>query len=137
VSLHQIYQEFQGQVKFIKIYIREAHPVDGWWFGRGLSRVIMRTFSAKVSLDIYDPVTIEERRAAATECEASLQYGVKTYVDEIDDRVSKAYAAWPTRLYLINKEGIVVYAGGPGPFGFKPGEFKTALQTHLEKEEIA
>jgi hypothetical protein len=134
VSLQQIYQEFHHQVKFIKIYIREAHPVDGWWFGRGLSKYIMRLFSVKVSMDLYDPVTIEERRAAAGECEASLQYGVKTYVDEIDDRVSKAYAAWPTRLYLIDKEGLVTYAGGPGPFGFKPGELKTAIQTHLEKE---
>ena len=94
----------------------------------------MRLFSAKVSMDLYDPVTIEERRAAAGECEASLQYGIKTYVDEMDDRVNKAYAAWPTRLYLIDKEGIVAYAGGPGPFGFKPGEFRTALQTHLGKE---
>jgi hypothetical protein len=121
-------------VKFIKVYIREAHPIDGWWFGKGLSKVIMRLFSSKVSMDLYDPQTIEERRAAAHECEASLQYGVKTYVDEIDDRVNKAYAAWPTRLYLINTAGIVVYAGGPGPIGFKPGEFKAAIQDHLEKE---
>ena len=134
MSLHQIYQEYNQQVKFIKVYIREAHPVDGWWFGKGLSKYIMRLFSSKVSMDLYDPVTVEERRTAAGECERSLQYGVKTYVDEIDDRVNKAYAAWPTRLYLINKAGLVEYAGGPGPFGFKPGEFKAAIQTHLEKE---
>ena len=134
MSLHQIYQEYNQQVKFIKVYIREAHPVDGWWFGKGLSKYVMRLFSSKVSMDLYDPVTIEERRAAAGECERSLQYGVKTYVDEIDDRVNKNYAAWPTRLYLINKAGHVVYAGEPGPFGFKPGEFKAAIQNHLEKE---
>ena len=134
MSLQQIYQEFQHKVKFVKIYIREAHPVDGWWFGRGFSKYIMRLFSAKVSMDLYDPVTIQERRDAAGECEASLQYGVKTYVDEIDDQVSKAYAAWPTRLYLIDKEGLVAYAGEPGPFGFKPRELKTAIQSYLEKE---
>jgi hypothetical protein len=134
VSLHQIYQDYNQQVKFIKVYIREAHPVDGWWFGKGVSKYIMRLFSSNVSMDLYDPVTIEERRTAAGECERSLQYGVKTYVDEIDDRVNKAYAAWPTRLYLINKAGLVVYAGGPGPFGFKPGKFKLAIQNHLEKE---
>jgi hypothetical protein len=134
VSLHQIYQEYNQQVKFIKVYIREAHPVDGWWFGKGLLRYIMRLFSSKVSMDLFDPMTIEERRAAAGECVRSLQYGVKTFVDEIDDHVNKTYAAWPTRLYLINEEGIVVYAGGPGPFGFKPKEFKAAIQTHLEKE---
>lgn len=135
MSLLQIYQEYHQQVKFIKVYIREAHPVDGWWFGRGFSKTLIRLFSSKVSLALYDPKTIEERRAAAGECEGSLQYAVNTYVDEIDDPANKAYAAWPTRLYLINKDGSVVYAGGPGPFGFKPGEFKAAIQTYLKEEE--
>ena len=134
MSLQQIYQEYHQQVKFLKIYIREAHPVDGWWFGKGFTKILIRLFSSKVSLDTYDPETIEERRVAAGECEQSLQYGVKTYVDEIDDRVNKAYAAWPTRLYLIDRDGRVVYAGGLGPFGFKPGEFKTAIHTLLGEE---
>lgn len=134
MRLQQIFQEYHQQVKFIKIYIREAHPVDGWWFGKGLSKNLIRLFSSKVSLDLSDPKTIQQRRAAAEECQESLQYGLKTYVDEMDDPVNKAYAAWPTRLYLIGKDGRVVYAGGPGPFGFKPGEFKTALQT-LQGEE--
>ena len=134
MSLQQIYQEYHQQVKFLKIYIREAHPVDGWWFGKGFTKILIRLFSSKVSLDTYDPETIEERRGAARECEQSLQYGVKTYVDEIDDRVNKAYAAWPTRLYLIDRDGRVVYAGGLGPFGFKPGEFKTAIHTLLGEE---
>ena len=80
MSLGDLYARYHDQVQFLMVYIREAHPVDGWWFGRGLSKYIMRLFSAKVSMDLYDPVTIEERRAAAGECEASLQYGVKTYV---------------------------------------------------------
>jgi hypothetical protein len=134
VSLQQIFQEYHQQVKFIKIYIREAHPKDGWWFGKGISKILIRLFSAKVALDLYDPETIEERRAAAGECEQSLQYGVKTYVDEMDDPVNKAYAAWPTRLYLIGSDGKVSYAGGLGPFGFKPGEFRNALQTLLGEE---
>ena len=134
MSLQQIYQEYHHQVKFIKIYIPEAHPVDGWWFGKGLSKILIRLFSSKVSLDLYDPKTIEQRRSAAGECQESLRCGVITYVDEMDDPVNKAYAAWPTRLYLIGKDGRVVYAGGPGPFGFKPDEFQTALRTLLREE---
>lgn len=136
MSLQQIFQEYHQQVNFIKIYIREAHPVDGWWFGKGISKTLIRLFSSKVALDLYDPETIAERRAAADECDQSLQYGVKTYVDEMDDPVNKAYAAWPTRLYLIGSNGKVFYAGGPGPFGFKPGEFRAALQTLLREENI-
>jgi len=87
-----------------------------------------------VSLNTYDPTTIEERRTAAGDCVESLKFGVKTYVDEMDDQVNKDYAAWPTRLYLIDKNGIVVYAAGLGPFGFKPRELKQAIQEHLQKE---
>ena len=95
---------------------------------------LLKLSSSKASRDLYDPKTIQERRAAAGDCEQSLQYGIKTYVDEMDDRVNKAYAAWPTRLYLINKEGTVIYAGGLGPFGFKPSVLKGAIQNHVAKE---
>ena len=134
VSLHDLYQRYNKQVQFIKVYIREAHPVDGWWFGKGFMNTLLRLSKSKVSWNIYDPKTIEERRAAAGDCEESLQYGIKTYVDEMDDQVNKTYAAWPTRLYLINKEGIVVYAGGLGPFGFKPAALKQAIHSYLAQE---
>ena len=96
--------------------------------------ILLRLSGSKVSWHIVDPETIEERRAAAGDCEQSLQYGVKTYVDEIDDQVNQAYAAWPTRLYLIDKNGVVKYAGGLGPFGFKPSSLKRAIQAHLKED---
>lgn len=137
MSLNEIYQSFQEQIQFIKVYIREAHPVDGWWFGKGFMNILLRLSGSKVSWEIYDPTTIEERRNAAGDCAESLQYGVKTYVDEMNDQVNKNYAAWPTRLYLIDKNGLVVYAGGLGPFGFKPGELKRAIQKHLQEDNIS
>ena len=114
------------------IYIREAHPKDGWWFGGGLPGLMIKLYS-KASTRHYDPKTIEERRAVAQECEAALQYGIRTYVDEIDDPVNKAYAAHPTRLYLVGVDGKVVYAGGIGPFGFKPAELKDAIGRYLSR----
>ena len=99
------------------VYIREAHPVDGWDIG-GERR-------------LYDPKTIEERRGVAGMCDAALQYGIRTYVDEMDDAVMTSYAAWPERLYLIGVEGRVVYASGRGPQGFRPGELKEAIDLYL------
>jgi len=82
-------------------------------------------------MNVYDPQTIEERRRVAGECEASLSYGVRTYVDEMDDAVNKAYAGWPTRLYLINTDGVVVYAAGLGPYDFHPIKLKEAIETYF------
>ena len=131
MSLRQLYERFHRQVKFIMIYIREAHPVDGWWFGGGVQGKVVKRAYPNVSTDLYDPKTIEERRAAAGQCEESLRYGIRTYVDEMDDRVNKAYAAYPTRLYLVGIAGIVSYAGGLGPFGFSPTELEWAIEKYL------
>ena len=136
MSLHNLYQEFSDQIQFIKVYIREAHPVDGWWFGKGLMNTLLNLSGSKASRNLYDPKTLEERRGAASDCEESLQFGIKTYVDEMDDLVNKAYAAWPTRLYLINEEGTVIYVGGLGPFGFKPDGLKQAIEKHISEEKI-
>jgi len=117
------------------IYIREAHPVDGWWLGKGLPGLMMKYYAPKAAMDVYDPKTIEERRAVAGQCENALQYGIRTYVDDMDDTVNKTYAALPTRLYLVGMDGRVIYAGGLGPYGFKPAELGTAIEHYLSHKE--
>ena len=131
MSLRELYREYHDRVQFLLIYIREAHPVDGWWLGDGVASKIMSRGGFKAATNVHDPKTIEERRAVAGRCEDTLQYGIRTYVDEMDDGVSEAYAASPTRLYLIGLDGRTVYAGGLGPFGFKPGELQEAIGEYL------
>lgn len=133
VRIQEIYERYHMDVQFINVYIREAHPIDGWWLGRRLTRgIIKKVFPfPKASMEHYDPKTIEERQEVAGECQAAIQLGVRTYIDEMDDRVNRAYAAWPTRLYLIGLDGRVAYAGGLGPYGFKPAELQAAITTYL------
>ena len=83
--------------------------------------------------DLRDPQSMDERRAVAGQCEKSLQYGIRTYVDEMDDPVMTAYAAWPDRLFLVDGNGIIAYAGGPGPFEFSPVELKQAIDNLLSR----
>ena len=135
MSLQNLYKKYHKQVKFLSIYIREAHPVDGWWFGKGFPRRIMKIYSPKAAMHVYDPKTIEERRAIAGDCQDSLKYGISTYIDEMDDAVNKAYAAWPTRLYLIGLDGNVVYHGGPGPYDFHPYKLGRAIEQYLVQIE--
>lgn len=120
MSLRKLYEQFRDYVEFLAIYVREAHPVDGWHLGRP---------------DVYDPTTLEERREAAGQCIDAMNHGIRTYVDDMDDAVSIAYAAWPNRLYLIDVDGRVVYAGGRGPFGYKPKQLKKAIDTLLDSHQ--
>ena len=134
MGVQQIYKQHHEDVQFLNIYIREAHPIDGWWLGRRLTKGAIRKIFPypKASMEHYDPTTIEERRAVAGECMQALDYGVRTYVDDMDDSVNNAYAAWPTRLYLIGLDGRVVYAGGLGPYGFKPAKLNAAIEDYLK-----
>ncbi|MFT5376103.1 MAG: hypothetical protein ACI906_002937 [Candidatus Latescibacterota bacterium] len=113
VSLRDLYKEYGEQVQFIVVYIREAHPLDGWDLGS--------------ENRLRDPQTITERRRVAGQCEAAMQYDIGTYVDEMDDAVMTTYAAWPERLYLVDMQGHVAYAGGLGPWGFSPAKLKEAI----------
>jgi Iodothyronine deiodinase len=132
VNLRDLFEKYHRQVQFLSIYINEAHPVDGWWLGRGFWKWAVKLYSPKVAMDINAHKTMEERRKAAGQCEDTLQYGIHTYVDEMDDSVSKAYAAYPTRLYLVGVDGKVVYAAGLGPFGFHPRELGEAIEKYLK-----
>ena len=136
MSLRDLYEGYHEQVQFLSIYIREAHPKDGWWLGGGIMGTMMKRGVPNVATDINDPKTYEERQGVAKQCAETLQYGIRTYVDEMDDAVSKAYAAKPTRLYLVGLDGRVVYAGGPGPYGFSPTALKTAIEEYLDSAEI-
>ena len=132
MSLNDLYKQYYDRVQFLNIYIREAHPKDGWWLGGIISRWVIKARGwSGAATDVYDPKTIEERQRVANKCRSTLRYEVPTYIDTMDDRVNKAYAASPTRLYLIGLDGRVVYAGGLGPYGFKPAELKAAIEKYL------
>jgi len=133
VSLHDLYEKYRDRVQFLVIYMREAHPIDGWWLGGGLFGLLLKMKGTKAIKDVYDPKTMQDRKQVAARCELELKHGIPTLVDEMDDPVNRAYAAMPTRIYLIGIDGRVVYAGGLGPWGFKPQELKTAIEELLNK----
>jgi len=135
VSLGDLFRAYDQEVQFLNVYIREAHPIDGWSFGKGLVSRMMKRYAPGLITDLRDPQSVEERRGVAGACEITLLPNITTVVDEMDDRVNKSYAAKPTRLYLIGKNGRVVYAGGLGPFGFKPAELKDAIARYLASME--
>lgn len=132
MRFQEIFEQYRDQVQFLNIYIREAHPIDGWWLGRRLTRKPVERYAPKVSMDYYDPKDLEGRRSVAGDCNLALDYDVPTYVDDMDDAVNKAYAAWPTRLYLIGLDGQVIYAGGMAPYNYRPEEFKAAIEKYID-----
>jgi hypothetical protein len=108
-------------VRFVVVYIREAHPEEGWILPE----------NRRSGVAVHEPTTDEERRAVATMCVANLELSMLTVIDGVDNAVASAYGGWPDRLYLIGTDGRIAYQGGEGPFGFKPGELGRAIEREL------
>ena len=134
MRLRDLYQAYHQQVQFLVIYIEEAHPVDGWWFGNNFMGRLLKMKRSKAAMDIFDPRSMEERQLIAQRCALMLDYEIPTLVDGIDNAVNWAYAALPTRLYLIGLDGRVEYASTPGPWGFKPSQLEKAIRQTLKND---
>src|SRR5262245_4821295 len=108
---------YKDRVQFLAVYVREAHPTDGW----------RSDGNDKVGISIQQPKTLTERTGVAEKCCTALKITMPLLVDALDDRVGHAYSGMPDRMYVIDRFGKVVYKGGRGPFGFKPGEMEQSL----------
>ncbi len=118
-----MFDRYGDRVAFAVVYIREAHPEDGW--------VITSNREAGIKLD--DPKTDAERHEVAAECALRLRIRMPVVIDAIDDRITSAYGALPDRLYLVGKGGRVAYQGERGPFGFKPADLEAAIEAELAR----
>ena len=115
-----MYAKYHKDVEILLVYIKEAHAID--------SR------SPSTSILVEDPITDVERFAIARTCVTKLELSmIPAVIDHVDDNISSAYQARPDRLYLIGKDGKIAYAGGRGPFGFRPDELTAAIDTELAK----
>jgi len=131
VRLADLSKRYQAQVEFVTIYIREAHPVDGWWLGGGLPGLALKAARWRAATDVYDPQSMQERQGVANRFCRDLEYQMRVVVDRMDDPVNTTYAAAPTRLYLVGIDGKIDYAGAPGPLGFSPAQLGRAVESTL------
>jgi hypothetical protein len=114
-------RRYEGRVQFLGIYVREAHPIEGW----------RMQSNDKAGISVSQPQTTKDRQAVAGRCCQALKMTMPLLVDEVEDTTGHAYSGMPDRLYIISRDGRVVYKGGRGPFGFNAGEMEQALILHL------
>lgn len=110
------------RVQFLMVYIREAHASDEWAMAG----------NTRAGITTAQPQTDSERAMVAQRFVNHFQPNFPVVVDRIDDRANKVYGGWPDRLYVIDANGLIVYQGKRGPFGFKPRKAQRVLSDLLE-----
>jgi hypothetical protein len=114
-------ERYAQKVAFFIIYIKEAHPEDGWAL----------SYNRRAGIELRDPRSKEERSEVAASCAVRLQTSIPVLIDDLDNEVARQYGGWPDRLYLIGKDGRIAFQGAPGPFGLKPEELDHAIAAEL------
>ena len=116
-ALHALWDTWQEKVTFVVVYIREAHPEEGW----------VVTPNRDAGILVNDPTSTNERVEVAAACAINLKIRIPVVVDEVNDEIARAYGALPDRLYLIAQDGSVAYQGEPGPWGFDPAGLEAVI----------
>lgn len=118
MRLNEIYEFHRNDIDFFLIYIREAHPADGW----------------QTPQNLYDDVVFDAPRSAdaraeiAGVCQVSQDIRLPMLIDGIDDDIESKYISAPIRLFVIDADGRVTFNGAPGPQGFDPEAWETAIR---------
>ncbi len=80
---------------------------------------------------VLQQTSLDERIEAARAAAARLRLTMPILVDAMDDAASAAFAAWPERIVIVDRERRLAYPGAPGPYGFSPEEAATNLSALL------
>ena len=122
MRLNELYDQYKDRVHFFIVYIREAHPHDGWRVPNNLIEDI-----------IYDePTTDDERTEVASACQLALGLDIPMLIDRIDNDIDNKYVGLPMRMFLVDADGKIAFAGKKGPFGWDDEAFEECLKALLD-----
>lgn len=116
-----MFEAYGDRVGFLFVYIREAHPSDEWQLGANTAEGVV----------FAQPTSFGERQDLAQQCSAALSLSMPCVVDDMNNTVDIAYAAWPERLFIVGADERIAYSGKQGPFGFEPADVAAWLEENV------
>jgi hypothetical protein len=116
-ELHSLLDEFStkvGVVRFLTVYVEEAHAQDEWPIGH--------------PDHIKQPRTTAERIAVARKFVENYSYRIPVVIDvpESGNLFEQLYAPWPIRFYVIKKRKMAFIAQ-PDNCTFSLARLRTAI----------
>jgi len=116
--LNEFSTKFGGQAAFLLVYIREAHATGEW----------QSTVNEREGLQLAPATSMEQKHGYATMCTRKLELRFPSAVDGLDNAAEQAYAAWPSRVYVISTDGQVRYSSGLTEEEFDQAALESAIR---------
>lgn len=121
-ALNQLAARYRNRAVFLLIYIREAHGDANW----------QSTVNQREAVSQPDAASITQKREYASACLRKLKIPYSAVVDGMDGAVEKTYAAWPSRVYLIDRNGRVKFNSLLDQESFDSQALEAAIKTAIE-----
>ena len=99
-ALNALFEAYGRQARFFLVYIREAHAAGDW----------QSTRNVREGVAVAPASTMEDKEDHAVTCARELHLKFPALVDGMDGSVEAAYAAWPSRAFVIGADGRVRYS---------------------------
>jgi len=126
-ELKRISEQYRDRIEFRLVYIREAHAADGsgtQW---------QSTINERDGAVLAPARDLAEKRQHADLCVRKLNLPWPAVVDGMDGLAEAAYQAWPSRVYVVDLGGRVVFNSRLGELDFHAADLEAALREILAK----
>ena len=117
-AIKTLQHRFGREVPFLLVYIREAHSTAQW----------QSTRNERQNVTLSAAKNMEEKTANATMCSRKLHLPFPAVVDGMDGAAEKAYNAWPSRVFVVGKDGRILYSSRLTELDFKVQDMESALR---------
>jgi len=108
VRLNETFEQYKEHIHFVCVYIREAHPTDGW-------QVVS---NEEDDVLVPQPSSTAARAEVADVCALRLNLRMPMVIDDMNNSTDEAYCALPERLFVIDAAGKIAWRSELGPWGF-------------------
>ena len=120
-------EKYKGKVEFLLVYIREAHPTDGWQMQK----------NTQDGIQIASAKDFSQKEEYASSCVRNLGIKFTTVVDNMDAKVELNYMGWPDRMYVIGKTAASRGRAIPARRGFDPLNWSRRFRKRWSSHALA
>jgi len=120
-ALNALFERYGGQARFFLVYIREAHAAGDW----------QSTRNVREGVAVAPASTMEDKKDHAAMCTRELHLKFPALVDGMNGTVEAAYAAWPSRAFVIGADGRVRYSSRLTQLDFSAPALEAALRAAI------
>ncbi len=120
--LNELHQRHGRSVTFLLVYIREAHAADG-------SSPL--PLNERLGMSVAEAKSLEERAGNAALCRQRLAIPYEAALDGMAGEAEKAFDAFPSRAFVVDREGTVTFSTGLDEQRLRPEALRAAVEAVL------